>query len=123
MTHRTYSYSFPKALGLTLTSGPTWCNYEYDKAANRTEVFYTATDRTIESSYDALNRLQEMDEYASGCGGTRTTAYLRDLAGNQMSKKLPNGAVEKHTVDALNRPTKIETILPGTPDVVLLPGV
>lgn len=105
---------------ITETSAGVTHTYEYDKAGNRTDVEYGGTGRTIESEYDALNRLQQMNEEASGGGGTRTTSYLRDLSGNLVSKTLPNGTVETRTHDALNRPQEIETVIPGTPDTVLL---
>lgn len=112
-----------------------WHVYEYDLAGNRIYTHYSVTDaaltnpqdqadgspvaetallsassvvagRSLNSDYDALNRLETVTE------GSRVSGYRYDLAGNIREKSQPNGDVIKRTFDALGRKAVITG--PGT---------
>ncbi|MGB0743360.1 MAG: RHS repeat-associated core domain-containing protein, partial [Opitutales bacterium] len=112
-----------------------WHVYEYDLAGNRIDTHYSVTDaaltdpqdqadgtpivetalirgasvvagRSLNSDYDALNRLETVTE------GTRVSGYRYDLAGNIREKSQPNGDIIKRTFDALGRKAVITG--PGT---------
>jgi len=112
-----------------------WHVYEYDLAGNRIDTHYNVTDaaltnpqdqadgspiletallngsavvagRSLDSEYDALNRLETVTE------SPRVSGYRYDLAENIREKSQPNGDVIKRTFDALGR--KFTITGPGT---------
>jgi len=89
----------------TETSGGVTHAYQYDLAGNRIVTLYGGTQRLMESSYDALNRLTSINErlYGQSPQNGRVTSYSYDLAGNVIEKTLPNGDQVTMTYDALNR--------------------
>ena len=66
-----------------------------------TRVTYGGGGRVVDSTYDRLNRLSTMTE------GGRPTTYGYDLAGNVLSKTLPNGDLITTTYDVQNRTSTI----------------
>ena len=85
----------------TETSGEVTHTYQYDKAGNRRLTVYGVSDRTLTSTYDALNRLDtctETDDTTS-----RVTEYNYNLTGSIVSKELANGVTVDCTYDLLGR--------------------
>ncbi|WP_166653831.1 RHS repeat protein, partial [Tahibacter aquaticus] len=84
-------------------------DYTYDKASNRTQV-KTAT-RTIDFSFDALNRLKTVSEVASTAlgqsGGPRVTTYGYDGVGNRDHIVHANGTRVDYRYDRMNRLTTL----------------
>ena len=88
------------------TSGGITHQYVFDLAGNRLQTVYGGTGRTLNSIYDALNRLQKITESPDLNGG-RVTQYGYDAAGNQAWKILPNGDSVTTVYDGLNREVTI----------------
>ncbi|MEZ5552746.1 MAG: FG-GAP-like repeat-containing protein [Pseudomonadales bacterium] len=70
--------------------------YDVDAAGNRVQVIETA-GRTLDYSYDVLNRLSSVTD------GTSTSGYSYDAVGNIISIPLPGGGSETATYDVNDR--------------------
>lgn len=79
--------------------------YQYDLAGNRLITEYGGTTRKLESAYNAVNWLEQVDEIKGAT--TRTTAYQLDLNGNITKQTLPGSQVTDKAFDELNRVTQI----------------
>lgn len=80
----------------------------YDKMGNRLQTRYGRTNRYLVSVYDALNRLESVDEYdQQGATQKRTTSYKYDLGGKVTRKILANGSKATTTYDYLGRALSI----------------
>ena len=77
----------------------TYIEYEYDAAGNRTQL--TTPARTVDYSFDVLNRLETVTDE------TGTTTYGYDAVGNRASMSYPNGTVTEYTYDGRHRLTQL----------------
>ncbi len=75
--------------------------YGYDVAGNRTKVSYGRNGVTLQSGYDALNRLLLLIEQSAA--STRATSWSYDLAGNIREQTLGNGTQVKNVHDNRGR--------------------
>ena len=98
-----YTYDALDRINTETSAGVTHSYPSYDKAGNRLQTVYGRTNRTLVSTYDALNRLLTLGESGAGVPPASTTSYGYDLAGNTTRKSLPNGSKALSTFDALNR--------------------
>ncbi|WP_395748832.1 RHS repeat-associated core domain-containing protein [Prosthecobacter sp.] len=109
------SYTYD-ALGhvLTETSCGVQHSYSYDLAGNRVRADY-GTGRSVQTSYDALNRPESVVE------GDRATRYGYDLGGRAILLMTGNGQVTRNSYDALGRLTNrtlYRTLAMSTGDVM-----
>lgn len=109
-TLRDVSYAYDDIYRIkSETSAGITHEYAYDLSGNRLQTIYDkngSNERTLTSTYDALNRLSTLVE------GTRTTTYRYDKSGNIREKTLGNSDVIAKTYDKLNRTATITG--PGT---------
>ncbi len=78
--------------------------FTYDKAGNRLTATYTygvSGNRTLTSTYDALNRLLAVNDTVGN------TTYHYDLAGHRVGLLYPSGSDITTTFDALGRQAEI----------------
>jgi len=88
-------------------SGGVLNSYTYDKAGNRLSAVYGVGtgNRTLNSAYDALNRLGNITDVTSG---NIVTTYHYDLAGHRVGLLYPSGSNITTTFDAVGRQTEIK---------------
>lgn len=80
-------------------------NYWYDLNGNRTNAVYGVTGREVNWSYDALNRIVEIEEHdpAVTPQTSRITTYGYDLNSKPVYRKYPSDVEEKRTFDPMGR--------------------
>jgi len=111
----TYGYDERGRLTTETKANGDVINYQYDDAGNRTrvETVTSAGTKTVDYTYDAMNRVETVTEVIDG-GDDLITQYGYDEVGNLKTVTHPNGTSIVYRYDRLNRLRRVENRRPDT---------